>query len=460
MTTFLPAVPLVSVIVPTRDRHDLVGRAVDSVLAQTVDDLEVIVVDDGSVRPVELDADPRVRVMRLDPNRGNGTARNAGITEARGRYLAFCDDDDRWRPNLVEVSLAALGRSRLDPPVAVVSGVAVIRADGSTGRRLPTSSPRGRDHFLDAPGERGHLTKQTLFVERDVLASVGGFDERLRSRVWTDLFLRLNRVCSIQATPEVTYELHRDDRPRVTGDPDLRQRSYHQLLRMHADALARHRPAAADFHRDHARLSWRAGQRGAAVAAVGRAVAASPVTVARELLAPVLGPVRSLVGRLRRRVRRAAPVGGPVASDRGERPRPALSLLAVSPLRWEAGYDDLLVAVRRLVDRGVDVGLTIDADGPARERVLFNRHDLGLTSRVHLGPAGGGRHDVCACPTLTERPWPEVIATLPHVDRVVTTEGSWLAEALPADRRRLVPRRDPERLADALAGEGGGMSGP
>jgi len=103
--------PLVSVIIPTYRRPGLLRLAVDSVLAQTYPNLEVIVVHDGP-DPETAEAmrgiDPRVRYHELAVNSGPGAARNAGIDLARGEWIGFLDDDDRWLPHKLQTQIAAL----------------------------------------------------------------------------------------------------------------------------------------------------------------------------------------------------------------------------------------------------------------------------------------------------------------------------------------------------------------
>lgn len=102
--------PLVSVVVPTFDRARLVAEAIESALAQTMDDLEVIVVDDGSTDDTDrvvATYGPPVRLLR-QRNRGAAVARNRGVAAATGRYVAFLDSDDLWRPDKLEVEMAIL----------------------------------------------------------------------------------------------------------------------------------------------------------------------------------------------------------------------------------------------------------------------------------------------------------------------------------------------------------------
>jgi len=110
--------PFVTVVIPTRNRQDLVGRAVRSVLLQTITDLEVIVVVDGpdpsTVSALEIirGADARLRVLALPQNLGGSDARNAGINNAKGEWIALLDDDDEWLPQKLEKQLA-LGKISL-----------------------------------------------------------------------------------------------------------------------------------------------------------------------------------------------------------------------------------------------------------------------------------------------------------------------------------------------------------
>lgn len=109
--------PLVSIVLPTHDRAALLPRAVRSVLTQTWADLELVVVDDASsdATPAVLDevaaGDPRVRVVRRALSQAGGNPdnpRNAGLEAARGEYVGFLDDDDRYRPEFVERMVAFL----------------------------------------------------------------------------------------------------------------------------------------------------------------------------------------------------------------------------------------------------------------------------------------------------------------------------------------------------------------
>jgi glycosyltransferase involved in cell wall biosynthesis len=118
---------LVSVIIPTTRRPELVGRALRSVFAQTHEELEVIVVVDGpnpeTMTVLSRIADPRLRVLQNEVPLGPGAARNAGAELAKGEWLAFLDDDDEWLPRKLE---RQLGVASPDEPVLITCRCRVV----------------------------------------------------------------------------------------------------------------------------------------------------------------------------------------------------------------------------------------------------------------------------------------------------------------------------------------------
>lgn len=280
--------PSLSIVVPTCDRPVMLREAVDTALAQTFADLEVIVADDASTTPLSLPDDPRLRVVRLPTRSGGAAARNAGTAAARGRWITYLDDDDWLEPDMAQRSLDALAgpeAAALPSPVGVVSGIAVVDPHGRVvERRLPPPSlPRGGYFALeDAPAGASFNTKQTLVVAKDVIDGIGGWDASFRSRVHTDLFLRLNPVCSLLGLPVVTYRLRLHDGPRVSGDPALRQLNHDRLLRKHAAAFAARPAAHADFVYRHALTTYDGGEPRAALAHWGRALRRAPLRTTRR----------------------------------------------------------------------------------------------------------------------------------------------------------------------------------
>lgn len=259
--------PLISIIIPTHNRPHLLPRAVESALNQTYQDLEVIVVDDASTDRATLPEDPRLRVIFLDKNVGGAGARNVGTKAALGRWVTYLDDDDYLLPQMVEMSLSTLQNTTANPPVAVISGLQKVDEAGKViaTRIPPTLCPKGSHFFLETPElGRSFHTKQTLVVERDLILKIGGWDETFRSRVHSELFLRLNPQCTLIGLPNITYHLLSHDTDRVSGNDKLRQESFHCLITKHQDVFRSHPKMFAEFVYKHAIKSYKMQQKKAA----------------------------------------------------------------------------------------------------------------------------------------------------------------------------------------------------
>ncbi len=267
--------PLLSVIIPTHNRPQLVIRAVKSALEQTMEDLEVIVVDDASEVPLELPQDNRVRTIRLSQPSGGAAARNVGTKAARGRWITYLDDDDRLLTDMASVSLKALSENSCKTPAAVISGLEVVDDRGTvTDKRIPPKIRQQGAHFFLEQLEPGYSynNKQTLVVERKVIDRIGGWDETFRSRVHSELFLRLNPACSIIGLPIVTYQLTAHEGVRVSRDLQLRQESFERLINKHQSLFKAHPKTFANFLCNHAEKSFELGQPKAAIFSFLRAM--------------------------------------------------------------------------------------------------------------------------------------------------------------------------------------------
>ncbi len=182
--------PLVSVIMPVRNRARLVGDAVASVLAQTHLNLELLVCDDASddATPAALAelADSRVRVLRHATRRGAAAARNTCLKEARGAYVAYLDSDNFWHPRFLELMLEEL--QRWLGHIAAYASYFDVQIDALGRSFFRDAAIRGFDleDQIDVP-----FVDLNSFVHRRELVEVlGGFDERLVRRQDYDLIVR------------------------------------------------------------------------------------------------------------------------------------------------------------------------------------------------------------------------------------------------------------------------------
>lgn len=209
--------PSATIVITTHDRAALATRAIESALSQSIRDIEVVVVDDGSSDPFHpLQRDVRLRVIRNNQPSGVCAARNVGLNAARGEWITFLDDDDELYPHMLEASIEAVATSSLPAPVAVLSGIEVTDASGVvTERRFPVRIGRGRHYFLEGTQEGSFHVQSTLVVQPEVLIAIGGWDEEIWSWEHDDLFLRLNAVCSLEATPVITYKVRDHDQDHL-----------------------------------------------------------------------------------------------------------------------------------------------------------------------------------------------------------------------------------------------------
>ncbi len=271
--------PLVTVVIPTRDRAHLVDRAIDSVLSQTVENYEIVVVDDGSAdayRP--FSADPRITLIRHDQSRGPSAARNAPIGMASGEWVTFLDDDDTWLPWMLEKSIDAARSSDLPSPVSALSGIEIIDPDGTVLKtRIPPSIPKGGHFFLEDLEEKGSFqTHATLVAPLDIVREIGGFDETLRGSEHDDFFLRLNALSSIVGVRDITYRINAHTGPRLSKAVLERAEGMERTVAKHKGTFQRHRRRYGRYMGTMGVTYLRAGKWGPAVSAMSKSLVLDP----------------------------------------------------------------------------------------------------------------------------------------------------------------------------------------
>ena len=294
------SVPEVTVVVPTRNRCRRLGLAIRSALGQRGVQLEVVVVDDGSTDPtsqmVSGNPDHRVRYLRRPVPGGVSEARNAGIAEARGRWIAFLDDDDLWAPTKlarqIEI-MAENGRTWSYAGDVMVDGELNILAGA------PPPSPDETVSLLErhnsVPGGASNVV-----VEAKALAAVGPFDPALTNSEDWDMWIRLARggppdwVCS----PLVAISYHDQNASRDMAS----------MIRQ-LEVVARRYGVRVDRPRHFRWAAWHAmleGRRAEAARLYGRAVAAGDIASLGRAAVAVLWP-----GYATRRVRPRDPTHEP-----------------------------------------------------------------------------------------------------------------------------------------------------
>ena len=230
--------PAVSVIMPAYNRAHVIGRAIRSVLAQTFEDFELIVVDDGSTDNaqdvVKSFTDTRLIFLRHEQNRGATAARNTGISASRASYVTFLDSDDEFAPTKLEEQVSALGNRLGSEDNIIVTGLLFFN-DGITStkktapRLILRPCPSGDifEVFFAKRNEIFNVT--TMIVNRKYLEAVGLFDEKLPASQFWDLGVRLAAKYKFEVIELPLYIVHRDAGERV-WNKDNHFRAFTYLL--------------------------------------------------------------------------------------------------------------------------------------------------------------------------------------------------------------------------------------
>jgi len=193
--------PLVSAVIPAFNAERYLSQTVESVLAQTYTNIECLVINDGSIDltgEIAKGFGGRIRYISK-PNGGVSSARNMGIRESKGDFVAFLDADDKWLPKKIERQVAALSSS---DAVICLTGLTFI--DGA-GQIIGKDSVPDKDgvvrNILSLDRETGFIATTGL-LRREVFYSIGDFDEKLSTSADADLVLRIATTYDFVNIPE------------------------------------------------------------------------------------------------------------------------------------------------------------------------------------------------------------------------------------------------------------------
>lgn len=215
--------PTVSVIIPHFNRQELIVPTLEALRAQTLTDWELIVVDDASREDptgVIRSVIPAARVIRQPDNRGPAAARNAGIDAARGRFVAFLDSDDHWKPTKLERQLAAVLAEPESERVFCAVRTRVVDAQGREQLRpsRPVMPGERFAEFLYVAGE--FAQSSSMFLPREAAARIR-FREELRQYEDHLFFIDCgNAGLRYLLVDEPLVVWHNDDRPDRLGQSD------------------------------------------------------------------------------------------------------------------------------------------------------------------------------------------------------------------------------------------------
>ena len=267
---------LVSVIMPAYDGAKYIGAAIESILAQSYQPVEIIVVDDGSPVPMEDSVagyGPAVRYVRQE-NAGTAAARNHGVREARGEFIALLDQDDLWLPQKLERQIPRFGE---DPGIGLVAAWMEV-FDSETGEVEGAFEPPPELTVHDMLGFTLPPV-QTMVFRRSALEKIGGFDASCPGTDDWDINIRIAAEFRVVCVGEILGRARTHDAQQGRNGERMYRNSM-RVLRKHrqihpgcAECLRRVRLSRGivrehyyNYLRGRARNAWRHGQYASAAA--------------------------------------------------------------------------------------------------------------------------------------------------------------------------------------------------
>jgi len=236
------AFPSISVIIPAYNRGKTIIRCIDSIAAQTINPLEIIVVDDCStddtMRIVQGLGNKGVRYISLEAHSGAQAARNRGIREAKGDWIAFQDSDDEWLPRKLEKQLEALKKYKYDPWTVVHTNA--VRLNSETGQRAmhEIAVIDGQNVYASLLTSNGPLFP-TFLVSKAALGKIGYLDEQVPSFQEWDTSIRLARECRFVHLLEPLFVYHTNARDSISSDRQRDIAGYQYIIDKHESDIKR-----------------------------------------------------------------------------------------------------------------------------------------------------------------------------------------------------------------------------
>ncbi len=257
--------PLFSVVLPTYNRAGMVMDAVESVLAQTYTEFDLVIVDDRSTDDTQsvlaAITDPRVTVVANARSKGSAGARNTGIFLTDGAWICQIDSDDLWPVDMLEGLAAAIGEA--PPEVGIVYGTLVFQDTADHVRGVRRAEKAGQIHALFL--EDHFLSHCSAALRAADVKAIGGYDESFSQQEDSDFLIRLTSRCEALPVPELMYIVREGGADRLMENPGALP-AFVRLYKKHAAELvglpqARYRQLAKIFDLaiicgDVSRLAW------------------------------------------------------------------------------------------------------------------------------------------------------------------------------------------------------------
>ena len=227
---------MISVVIPTYNRARLLPRALQSVLHQTLDDIEIIIVDDASTdatrQVVAATSDARVKYIRLAHNRGACTARNVGVQVAQGEWISFQDSDDEWLPNKLEKQLSQLQATGAD---VVYCSFERYGIDGKKQYTFPHDYVQTGRITYDQLLFENLVSTQTILGRKECFVRTPFNPDFPRLQDW-EMMLRMVQKYDVRYFNEVLVRVY-EQPDSISRKPEKALSALEQLREMHGESI-------------------------------------------------------------------------------------------------------------------------------------------------------------------------------------------------------------------------------
>jgi glycosyltransferase involved in cell wall biosynthesis len=287
----------VSVIIPTYNRPDYLSSAIASVYAQSFKHFEIVVVDDASTEDarsiVNRYNDGRIKYIVHEYREGEAGARNTGLANSHGQYIAFLDDDDEWLPQKLQLQHELL--SKCPPNVGAVYA-AVLCVSGDTGHILRQIIPEKKGYIYDDMVGNVVGMPSSMFLRRACFDRVGLFDKSIVYGTDYDMWIRISKHFCFEhiRDPLVKYRVHPN---RMTNNVGLRIRGLEALMEKHRELFSTNKQIFSQHYLEYAHLCRKNGDLKKAWRASWEAVRLCPYEAKRSYPALLKLLILCMIGR-------------------------------------------------------------------------------------------------------------------------------------------------------------------
>lgn len=229
---------LVSIIIPSYGGGDFINRAVDSVLSQTYQDIEVIVVDDNGLgtekqvitgqRMSQYENNPKVKYVCHEVNRNGSAARNTGFKNSKGDFIALLDDDDLYYPERIEKQIELL-KTLSEDYALVYCGCDIYQGDKKVGEKHPIDS---NDMLFDLLAHNMAVGSSSILMRRSAYENLGGFDESFRRHQDWEFTARIAASYKMKAIDMIGFRRYLEFRNSAKSPDQVKHFREHYLEKM------------------------------------------------------------------------------------------------------------------------------------------------------------------------------------------------------------------------------------